>query len=333
MENSIPILKGKEVAIGYKIGKNFNSVAENISFSLPPGHLICLLGPNGVGKSTLIKTILGQLLPAKGEILYQGVNIRKFNTQELAKKISVVLTDRISSGNLTVHQVVALGRTPFTNWLGTLSEPDEMAVEKAIKATKIEYLREKKVSEISDGQLQKAMVARALAQDGELMILDEPTAHLDLVNRFEIMHLLRTIAKTQQKAILVVTHDLDIAIETADDFWLMPFGGPLVTGRPEDMILSGKINQLLPTDQLHFSSTTGKIQLSAPLSYPQIRGPEEVVQWLKLALRKNKVILKDQVKISAYKEPVYFWVEQEGVGTKAGSIEEVLKLINSPLKH
>ncbi|MEX2594734.1 MAG: ABC transporter ATP-binding protein [Anditalea sp.] len=325
MKKDIPILEGKEVAIGYKTGKNFNLVADKISFTLPSGRLTCLLGPNGVGKSTLIKAILGQVMPIKGEILYQGVAIRKFNPKELAKKISVVLTDRVSSGNLTVHQLVALGRIPFTNWLGTLSEPDEKTVEEAIKATKIGYLRGKRISEISDGQLQKVMIARALAQDGELMILDEPTAHLDLVNRFEIMHLLRSIAQTQQKAILVVTHDLDIAIETADEFWLMPFEGPLVTGRPEDLILSGQISQLLPTDQLHFSPATGKIQFSVPQEYPQINGPEEVVQWLKLALRKNGVILGNHVKITAYKDPVYFWVEKGDKGAKVSSIEEILQ--------
>src|SRR5690606_34856131 len=132
---------------------------------------------------TLIKAILGHNLPMQGEILYRGEPIKNFNPQAMARKVSVVLTDRISPGNLTVRQLVGLGRIPFTNWLGRIAEEDQRAIDSAIEDTKIGYLADKKVAEISDGQLQKVMIARALAQDGELMILDEPTAHLDLVNR------------------------------------------------------------------------------------------------------------------------------------------------------
>ena len=328
MEKETPLLEGKDVAIGYQKGKTVTWVADQLSFALHGGSLACLLGPNGVGKSTLIKAILGKDMPTKGKIYYRGENIRNFNAKTLARKVSVVLTDRISSGNLTVKQLVALGRIPFTNWLGSISEDDEKAIEMAIKATKTEYLIEKKIAEISDGQLQKVMIARALAQDGELMILDEPTAHLDLVNRFEIMHLLREIAQTRKKAILVVTHDLEIAVETADEFWLMPCGGPLVTGKPEDLILSGQINCLLPSNKLHFSSLTGKIQQKDSLfDYPQIKGPEEVVKWLQLALRKSSIVLGDEVRITAYKEPLCFLVEKKGKRLQVNSIEDVLKVL------
>jgi iron complex transport system ATP-binding protein len=325
MEKKTALLTGKEVAIGYLKGKKTHWVADQLDFSLPAGRLACLLGPNGVGKSTLIKSILGKEMPLRGEICFKGKNIREISSKLLATKISVVLTDRISAGNLTVKQLVVLGRIPFTNWLGVLSEDDERAVENAILATNTVYLKDKKVAEISDGQLQKVMIARALAQDGELMILDEPTAHLDLVNRFEIMHLLREIARTQNKAILVVTHDLEIAVETADDFWLMPCGGPLISGIPEDLILNGQINRLLPNPKLHFSPHTGKIQLSDPTTYPQIYGPLEVVQWLESAFRKNGTVLGEEVKITAFKDPVHFLVEKKGKSFQANSIGEVLQ--------
>jgi iron complex transport system ATP-binding protein len=133
------------------------------------------------------------------------------------------------------------------------------------------------------------MIARALAQDGEILILDEPTAHLDLINRFEIMHLLRNIAKQENKAVLVVTHDLDIAIDTADEFWLMQCGMPLVCGSPEDLILQGSIDLLLPNETLHFDKSVGKVQESSTFGYPQIDGPEEIVKWVKSAFRKNKI--------------------------------------------
>lgn len=327
MEKDKSILQGEKVAVGYHKGKDIHWVARDLSFSLGAGQLVCLLGPNGVGKSTLIKAIMGQKLPMKGHIYYKGEPIRQLSTQEMAKKVSVVLTDRISPGNLTVRQLVALGRIPFTNWLGGTSEEDESVIEAAIQATKIDYLEHKKVAELSDGQLQKTMIARALAQDGELMILDEPTAHLDLINRMEIMLLLRQIAHSQNKAILVITHDLDIAIETADEFWLMPCGGPVISGTPEDMILSGNINQLLPEGKFFFNPSTGKIQSSTPLEDPIIEGPDEVVQWLRLALRKRGILLDKQISITAYKDPVGFLVEKRGTIIQVDTIEAVLKVL------
>jgi iron complex transport system ATP-binding protein len=325
MEKNKPILQGTAVAVGYRKGKTINWIAEDISFSLKAGQMTCLLGPNGVGKSTLIKAILAHNLPTTGKILFKAEPIRNFDAQAMARKISVVLTDRISPGNLTVKQLVSLGRIPFTNWLGTLAEEDQNAIDSAIEATKIGYLADRKVVELSDGQLQKTMIARALAQDGELMILDEPTAHLDLVNRMEIMQLLREIAHTRKKAILVVTHDLDIAVETADEFWLMPCGGPLLSGTPEDLILSGKINQLLPDTKFYFNPSTGKIQSSVILDYPQIQGAEEVSQWLKLALRKNNIQLGDKVEITVQKDPVLFIVKYMGTQKILQSIQEVVE--------
>jgi iron complex transport system ATP-binding protein len=329
MKENTVILQGKEVAVGYRKGKTVQWIAEKISFSLKAGQLTCLLGPNGVGKSTLIKAILGQNLPVKGEMLYRGEAIQNLDARTMARKVSVVLTDRISPGNLTVRQLVGLGRIPFTNWLGTFAEEDKRVIELAIESTKIGYLADKKVAEISDGQLQKTMIARALAQDGELMILDEPTAHLDLVNRMEIMQLLREIAHTRRKAILVVTHDLDIAVETADEFWLMPCGGALVSGAPEDLILSGQINQLLPSEHLHFNPLTGKVQSSIPVAYPQIRGGEEVSQWLKLALRKNQIEMSDRTQIFVQKDPLCIIIENNGVQKKMSSIQEVINELHS----
>jgi iron complex transport system ATP-binding protein len=302
------ILEGKNLHLGYRKGKEIFEVTSDISFSLRKGELTCLLGPNGVGKSTLLKAILGQNPPIGGELTFQDKPLSAFDRQSLSKSISVVLTDKITSGNLTVAQLVALGRIPHTGWLGKLQEKDREKVEAAIRATKTGYLHDRRLSELSDGQLQKVMIARALAQDGDLLILDEPTAHLDLVNRYEIMHLLRDIAHQQGKSVLVVTHDLEIAIETADQFWLMQCGFPLTDGLPEDLILSGKINRLLPDDQLSFDVKTGKIQpLAAGIDYT-IEGPEEIVQWVIRALGKIKLDRKD-FKIVVSKKPLNFELE------------------------
>lgn len=232
---------------------------------------------------------MGQIPALKNQVYLNEKPTQSLSTKDLSKRIAVVLTEKISSANLTVGQVVALGRIPHTGWLGNLSAKDQQKIDKAILSTHINYIQDRPLSELSDGQLQKVMIARALAQDGEILILDEPTAHLDLINRFEIMHLLRDIAIHENKAVLVVTHDLDIAIDTADEFWLMQCGLPLVCGSPEDLILQGQINLLLPNESLHFDKINGKVQESAIFDYPPIDGPEEIVKWVKLALRKNKI--------------------------------------------
>jgi iron complex transport system ATP-binding protein len=187
---------------------------------------------------------------------------------------------------MTVGQLVAMGRIPHTSWTGKLEGTDREVIQNALSATKIEYLRDERLSEISDGQRQKALIARALAQDGKVMVLDEPTAHLDLVNRYEIMHLLQEISRTQGKSILVVTHDLEIALETADRFWLMNCGTPLISGLPEDLVISGQINQLLPGKKFHFSVKKGRIESKIKELKFDISGPGEYTTWVSKALEK-----------------------------------------------
>jgi len=279
-------LEGKGLTLGYFHQKAKKEILNGLDFQLYTGELTCLLGPNGVGKSTLIKAILGQIKPWKGEIKIDDQTIENLGVEELAKQISVVLTEPVFPGNMTVGQLIALGRTPHTGWSGKLGEKDRQIVEKALSDTKITYLRDERLSEISDGQRQKAMIARALAQDCKLMILDEPTAHLDLVNRFEIMELLRDIAAQKGKAVLVVTHDLDIAIETADRFWLLNCGTPLISGKPEDLIISGQINQLLPGDKYRFNLERGKIEFEIRDSRFEIGGNQEQAFWVRKALQK-----------------------------------------------
>lgn len=282
-----PVLHAKDLSLGYQKGKALYTVAKNLSFGLFPGQLTCLMGPNGVGKSTLLKAILGINPPIQGELNLNGKNILDYAPEQLARKIAVVLTDKVQPGNMTVYELVCMGRVPHTGWWGKLATEDRKIVENAIISTKIEDLKNRKLSELSDGQLQKAMIARALAQDGETLILDEPTAHLDLVNRFEIMTLLRELAKKNKKAILVVTHDLEIAVETADRIWLMTKGFPLITGSPEDLMINGGINRLISENRWCINAMTGKIELNNPVSYPRITGPDSLVPWIKLAIRKN----------------------------------------------
>jgi len=280
---------GKDLSVGYTKGKLKKEILHELNFTLFPGEMTCLLGPNGVGKSTLVKAILGQLKPWSGSVHLSGKEIETYSNEELSKELSVVLTEPFLPGNMTVGQLVAMGRIPHTSWTGKLAEVDLQAVESALEATKITYLKDERLGEISDGQRQKAMIARALAQDGKVMVLDEPTAHLDLVNRFDIMHLLHDISKKQQKAILVVTHDLEIALETADKFWLLTCGLPMISGLPEDLVISGEINQLLPGDRFHFSIDRGRIELTFSELKFDISGAPELVQLVKNALKKSGI--------------------------------------------
>ncbi|WP_192348329.1 ABC transporter ATP-binding protein [Algoriphagus sp. Y33] len=277
---------GKNLSLGYTKGKVQKEILSGLNFELLAGEMTCLLGPNGVGKSTLVKAVLGQLQPFKGEVLLNGKPVLSYAKEVLAKGLSVVLTEPFLPGNMTVGQLVAMGRIPHTNWTGKLTDGDRKVVENALEATKIDYLRDERLSEISDGQRQKALIARALAQDGKVMVLDEPTAHLDLVNRYEIMHLLRDISKSQGKSILVVTHDLEIALETADRFWLLNCGTPLISGLPEDLVISGQINQLLPGENFRFSVAKGRIESKGEELKFEIFGPKELVTWVSKALEK-----------------------------------------------
>ncbi|TDK48845.1 ABC transporter ATP-binding protein [Algoriphagus formosus] len=297
------VLTGKNLSLGYEKGQDRKVILSDLNFQLYSGQLTCLLGPNGVGKSTLIKAILGRIRPFEGEIKLLDKSPVDYPREKLSKKLSVVLSEPIIPAQMTVEQLVGLGRTPYLKWSGTLSELDRNYVDEALAATKMDFLRKERLGELSDGQRQKAMIARALAQDGKVIILDEPTSHLDLVNRHEIMFLLQDIAKNQDKAILVVTHDLDIAIETAHQLWLMNCGSPLIAGLPEDLILNAQINELLPKDRFFFDPKRGKVNLRSEDSGWEIQGSEDLVFWLEKALKKRKSTFRTEERIHVLENP------------------------------
>lgn len=287
-------LEGRGISLGYVQEGRRKEILQDLDFQLFTGEFTCLLGPNGVGKSSLVKSILGELLPWKGDMLLRGKALRSLDIQERAKQVAVVLAQSAYPGYMTVGQLVALGRTPYLGWGGKLQEEDRKKVYQALEDTRISHLKDERLSELSDGQRQKAMIARALAQDGSVIVLDEPTAHLDLVNRLEIMSLLREISRSQGKAILVVTHDLDIALETADRFWILNCGIPLLSGTPEDLVLSGQIQALFPSDRYRFNVARGRVEWSQAVPDFLIEGPAEQAYWVKKALVKAGITSLDQ---------------------------------------
>jgi iron complex transport system ATP-binding protein len=326
MKNKDAILKAHQLTIGYVLKNQEHILAESLSFELNKGEMISVLGPNGVGKSTLIKTILGEILPLQGTIIIDNKHLKSYRNNELSQKIAVVLTDKIRMANLTVRQLVELGRVPHTNWLGTLSDEDLHQIDYALASTQIEYIQDQPLHQISDGQLQKTMIARALAQNGDILILDEPAAHLDLISRFEIMELLQKISKEKNKAVLVVTHDLENAIATSDKIWIMQCHHELVQGTPEDLILNGKINLLFGNHPMQIDIVSGKIKnpsFEIPL---KIEGTEQHLKWVKQALNKNPKITTE---LSGYlirieDEPFRIHLSQGSNQLQFYSIEELL---------
>lgn len=251
--NPKTVLQTQQLTIGYPK----HTVSQNIDVQLFAGEFVCLIGPNGAGKTTLMRTLAGMLSPLAGQVQLLGDDVRKLDSRVLAQRLSVVLTDRIDVGLLSGYALVALGRHPYTDWTGQLSPQDESVVRWAVDAVSASEIAARPVNELSDGERQKLMIARALAQQPAVMILDEPTAYLDLPRRVEILQLLRKIARETERAILLSTHDLDLALRNADRIWLMPKNDSLTVGAPEDLVLNGAFEGAFQSEGVQFDKRTG----------------------------------------------------------------------------
>ncbi|MDR6809565.1 iron complex transport system ATP-binding protein [Dyadobacter sp. BE34] len=289
MKNQKAIVETRSLAIGYRSSGTERTVAADLDLQLRPGSLVCLLGSNGAGKSTLMRTLSGLQPALTGEITIDNRPLHALKPAELAQKLSLVLTDRIDAGNLTAREVVALGRTPYTGWLGTLTKDDHSQIAQSIEQTGIAPLLDRHMHQLSDGERQKVMLARALAQDTPLILLDEPTAHLDLPNRVEMMRLLHTLARNMHKAILLSTHELDLALQTADELWLMHPDGKILAGPPEDLVLSGAFEATFARNGFSFDRTTGTFIIHQPVDNAQIylEGAEKPLFWVRRALQRE----------------------------------------------
>lgn len=289
------ILTIDNLTIGYqRTRKSSIIVAEKINLSLEHGQLVCLLGPNGIGKSTLVRTIAGLQKPLSGCVLLNGEDIHQLSVQDLATRLSVVLTDRPDVGLLSGYALVALGRHPYTDWTGQLSAEDEAVIRWAVDAVGATDIAHQAISEMSDGQKQKMMIARALAQEPELMLLDEPTAFLDLPRRVEMMQLLRHLAHDTQQAILITTHDLDLALRTADTLWLMS-ADEICIGSPEDLVLNGAFEKAFEVDGVQFDQTTGTFVFNHIDNQQNVAISGEGVRyiWTKRALQRAGFTVSD----------------------------------------
>ena len=255
------IIATHDLSIGYKTKKETIVIAKNLNLELTSDKLITLVGANGIGKSTLLRTLTGIQKPLSGDVFLAEKNINSFDTLELAQNLSLVLTEKLPASNLTVFELIALGRQPYTNWLGKLSDDDLKVVNDVIHLVQIEHLAEKKHFEISDGQLQKVMIARALAQETSIIILDEPTTHLDLFHKVSVFKLLKKLSQETNKCILFSTHDIDLAIQLSDEMIVMTEEN-IVQDQPCNLISKGVFNSLFKDETITFDSQKGKFVIS-----------------------------------------------------------------------
>lgn len=248
----LPILEAKNLTVGYTSKSQKQIIATAIDFQLYPNKLISLLGLNGIGKSTLLRTLSGVQPILDGEILLENKSINSYTQADLATQISVVLTEKIPTNQLTVYEMVALGRIPYTDWMGNLKDTDLEIIQGALTATETVAIQHKKITQISDGQLQKVLIARAIAQDTPIIILDEPSTHLDLYNKIMLFKLLKKLCQTQNKCILFSTHDMDLALQMSDELLLMRPQGVL-HGSTEDLIESAVLDSLFDDPSIRFN--------------------------------------------------------------------------------
>jgi len=318
MDNKQIIISAQNIAIGYTKG-NTKPLFENLSFELYKGELVCLLGINGAGKSTLLRTISNSQPSLSGKILFRGKDISTYSERSLSKLLGLVLTDKTSVGGLLVKELVELGRYPYTGFFGQLNKEDREIINKAMTDVGISHKADAYVAELSDGERQKAMIAKALAQQSPIILLDEPTAFLDIESRIEIINLLHNLASTQGKTILLSTHDIDLALLLADRLWLLSKENGLVCGGTEDLVLTGKLDNFFQGKNVVFDRNTGSF-LPKRQSHSKVYldAADDIYFWVKNIIEKNSLAVttdRDENIISIHVDEKNIRVELKGEPT------------------
>lgn len=311
-----PAVSAQHLAIGYSLGRGrWKTVHSGLDFTLSLGELTSLIGLNGAGKSTLIRTLCRFQPSVSGSVSVMGRDIREYSAHGFALTVGVVLTDRTNAGGLTVRELVSLGRQPHTGFLGRLGERDRAVVSEAMRSVGISYKADSYVSELSDGERQRAMIAKALAQECPVIVLDEPTAFLDVSSRIETMSLLHDTAHRQRKAILLSTHDIDNALIYSDRLLLLSSGGagaqesgagtgaglpdaadvssdvpepsPIISGSPEDLVLDGSLSRFFSRRGMDFDIRSGRLSTGVAGPEVGVDGDSLTARWMANALARN----------------------------------------------
>ena len=280
----------RDLSIGYPDKHNTKRVAEHLNASIHSGELTCLLGTNGVGKSTLLRTLSAFQPPLGGTIDLLDRPLSTYDDRQLATVIGVVLTEKSDIRNMTVEELVGLGRSPYTGFWGTLKEGDRRIVHEAIARVRIEPLTQRMVHTLSDGERQKVMIAKALAQETPIIFLDEPTAFLDFPSKVEVMQLLHNLTHTLQKTVFMSTHDLELALQIADKIWLMDRTNGIAIGTPEDLSLEGKLSSFFSRKGITYDTETGFFRIDTDYRHEiHLHGHGSRYAMVRKALQRNGI--------------------------------------------
>lgn len=287
MENRT-VVSAQNLSIGYRLKKGKQKVVHSdLDIQLFSGEVTSLLGLNGAGKSTLLRTLCGFQAPLSGNVKLLNKPLSEYTQTEFALNVGVVLTDKTNAGGLTVNELVSLGRHPYIGFFGRMKDRDRSIVEEAMEAVGIGYKASSYVSELSDGERQKVMIAKTLAQECPVIMLDEPTAFLDITSRIEIMLLLHKLATEQKKAILLSTHDIDLALQWSDSLWLLGKDKNIRYGSPEDLLLNGSFDHFFDRKEIHFDAAKGKFITSLAKKEININGDPTISLWVSNAMMRN----------------------------------------------
>lgn len=293
----------EKLSIGYPSKGDVKVVASDICAGINSGELTCLLGANGVGKSTLLRTLSAFQPKLSGEIRIQGKEIGSYTDKQLSKVISVVLTEKCDIRNMTSVELIGLGRSPYTGFWGTLSKEDKEVVDHAINLVGISHLAHRMVHTLSDGERQKVMIAKALAQETPVIFLDEPTAFLDFPSKVEMMQLLHQLSRQTDKTIFLSTHDLELALQIADKIWLMDKVNGVTIGTPEDLSLDGTLSGFFARKGIVFDLETGLFRVNNEYtSQIRIVGHGQKYAMVRKALQRNGILANRNVESDVYIE-------------------------------
>ncbi len=306
------LLQARNISIGYKIGKQRKIVLSNINLLSNQKQTIAMIGENGVGKSTLLRTIAGLQSIINGDLLINNKNIANYKQHEIAKLISYVSTSNNNLPNLTVSELISLGRFPHTNWIGKLEHEDKKIINNSLELTEINHLLNKKITEISDGEKQRVMIARAFTQNTDIIILDEPTAFLDLANKHHLSFIINKLSKEENKLVIFSTHDLNIAIKYADIIWLM-LEDKIIVGAPEDLILNNHFSNIFKNKKVKFDNFNADFcfdkKIINSINIVNNTDSEVHLHWTKKAVERigYQVDQNANAQIIITKETDFFW--------------------------
>jgi iron complex transport system ATP-binding protein len=254
--SSTEILTLNSLEIGYTSGKSRNVLLPPLTATAKAGELIAVIGRNGIGKSTLLRALAGLQPSLGGDIYVKGKNLREYPKLELAQEVGYISTEIVKVSKMTVYELVALGRFPHTNWIGAIDKENRKIIMDSLTKTNMSGYTNRFISELSDGERQRAMIARILAQDTGIMIMDEPLAFLDISSKYEILHLMQQLSLAESKTIIFSTHELNMAINQSDKIWLMN-NRSLIEGAPEDLMIAGIFDNLFDSPSVKFNSDNG----------------------------------------------------------------------------